>query len=222
MENIIYYLVLYLFVIIIRFFKLKRQYGLDFNKHWYETFYGSLEIVYTASGFIIALLINVPKGWIAAVIVVYLLIVVFSAFLEMSNDTDFKPRPRTILHLFIISIIVTSTIVAYSNILPKVDLNGNSVTKPQEPKSKEYVVLIPYSDNSLVAHIGYQKMSNKYFTYELKIEASSPDSAKLLALKNVKDSSLIKPIFVNKKLNTSDIYIDNDKIKVIEMKNIKQ
>ena len=181
MENIVYYLVLYLFVIIIRFFKLKKQYGKEFNKKWYETFYGSLEIVYTASGFIIALLLNVPKEWIAAVIAVYLLIVVFSAFLEMSSEDEFKPLTRSIMHAVIILIISISTYLTFSKILPKVDLNGVEIPEKNENIDKTYFVIVPYIDNTLINHIGYQKIKDKYFMTEVKVISVSKDSAKIIA-----------------------------------------
>ena len=100
MENIIYYLFLFFLVIIIRFFKLKNTYKDKFSENWKEVFFSSLEIVYTASGVVIALLLNVTKHWIAPVVIVYLVIVIFSALLEMSNE-NFGNRIKTNLHLLI-------------------------------------------------------------------------------------------------------------------------
>jgi len=222
MENIVYYLTLYVFVILIRFFKLKKQLKQDFKKRWLETFHGSLEIVYTASGFIIALLLNVPKAWIAAVIVIYLLVVVFSAFLEMSNEGEFSPISKALLHVMIVLVMVVSTVISYLFIIPKVDINGNLTPEKDLIVSKNYTIIIPYFDNSLAKHIGYSKLTGRTFYYEYSLNATKPDSLAIIAVGNVRKNNLIKPIMPSTTVSPDDIQIITEKIRIIESGNFEK
>lgn len=217
MENIVYYITLYFFVIIIRFFKLKKELKTKFTEKWYETFYGSLEIVYTASGFVIALLLNVTKAWIAAVIVLYLLIVVFSAFLEMSNDEEFKPKNKAWLHVTITLIMIVSTIVSYIYVIPKVDINGNPTnTSKEQKKMREFLVYVPYKDVSIYQYINSNKLEGKYFYFNLKVKCFTKDSAIILVKEKIEKDTLIKPIYTNKKNTENLIETNYDKAIILE------
>ncbi len=220
MENIIYYLFLFFLVIIIRFFKLKNTYKDKFSENWKEVLFSSLEIVYTASGVVIALLLNVTKHWIAPVVIVYLVIVIFSALLEMSNE-NFGNRIKTNLHLIIILIVISSTIITYSKVLPKVDINGtplktNLITKPQK---KDFTIIIPYYDNSLIRHVGNKNLKETPLIFETHIRSFTKDSVFNLVNKKLKNEQLIKQMF---KSNQNEIEILEEKILVLESKKLNE
>ena len=210
MENIIYYSFLFLLVIIIRFFKLKNDLGANFNRKWNEIFNASLEIVYTASGIVIALILNVDKVWIAPVVIIYLVLVIFTALLEMSSN-NFSSSVKTFLHLLIILLIIISTIVSYKYIIPKVDIHG----MPKELNiNKKYKIIVPYIDHSILKHIGYTKLKNKSFYFEHVITTSNVDSAKIIFMNKTINDIIIKPTLSN---NIEDIQITYDKITIIEL-----
>lgn len=220
MENIIYYLFLFFLVIIIRFFKLKNTYKEKFSENWKEVFFSSLEIVYTASGVVIALLLNVTKHWIAPVVIVYLVIVIFSALLEMSNE-NFGNRIKTNLHLLIILIVVSSTIITYSKVLPKVDINGtplktNLIAKPQK---RDFTIIIPYYDYSLIRHVGNKHLKETPLIFETHIRSFTKDSVYILIKKKLKNEQLIKQMF---KSSENDIEILEEKILVLESKKLDE
>jgi hypothetical protein len=220
MENIIYYLFLFFLVIIIRFFKLKNTYKDKFSENWKEVLFSSLEIVYTASGVVIALLLNVTKHWIAPVVIVYLVIVIFSALLEMSNE-NFGNRIKTNLHLIIILIVISSTIITYSKVLPKVDINGtplktNLITKPQK---KDFTIIIPYYDNSLIRHVGNKNLKETPLIFETHIRSFTKDSVFNIVNKKLKNAQLIKQMF---KSNQNEIEILEEKILVLESRKLNE
>lgn len=183
MENIIYYIFLFILVISIRFFKLKNIYKDEFNKKWSEVFFSSLEIVYTASGVVIALLLNVSKAWIAPVVIVYLVIVIFSALLEMSNE-NFNNKTKTGLHIGIIIIVVAATIITYDEVIPKVDINGKPtpVNIKNNIALKQYTIIIPYFDYSLIRHVGNKKLKNTPLTFQTNIITENKNAVYNLAL----------------------------------------
>ena len=221
MENLIYYIALYLFVILVRFFKLKKQYGMDgFREKWKETFFSSLDIVYSASGFVIALLLNVPKTWIAVVIIMYIILVVSAACMEMSGDS-FKTNSKLAIHLFIIALIATATIISYSNLIPTVDFNGNNFEKDKATDriEEEYIVAIPYVDYSLISHIGYNKLKDKNFLFEISVRTSNKDSALILAINKINSDSLIRPILPNK--SKENINLLPEKALILKKSDIK-
>ena len=219
MENIIYYIFLFILVISIRFFKLKNSYKKDFINKWNEVFFSSLEIVYTASGVVIALLLNVSKAWIAPVVIVYLVIVIFSALLEMSNE-NFNNQSKTTLHITIILIVVCSTIATYVKVIPKVDINGTPT--PRIIKNKDiktqFTVLIPYFDHTLIRHVGNKKLNKTPLIFETNVLTQNKDSVLSIALKKIKNEKLLNPIFQTKEFN--DVEIIQDKIIVIETKKL--
>jgi len=221
MENIIYYVFLFLLVISIKFFKLKNLYKTEFKKNWNEVFFSSLEIVYTASGVVIALLLNVSKAWIAPVVIGYLVIVIFSALLEMSNE-NFTVKSKTILHIGIIIIVVSSTLITYTMAIPNVDISGTPTPTNQKNKviKEQFTVLIPYYDHSLIRHIGNKKLTNTPLILETKVITTNKDSVYNLALNKIKKEKLLIPIFKSNELN--EIEILQEQIVIIETKKLKE
>ncbi|WP_297867823.1 hypothetical protein [uncultured Flavobacterium sp.] len=221
MENIIYYIFLFILVISIRFFKLKNIYKDEFNKKWSEVFFSSLEIVYTASGVVIALLLNVSKAWIAPVVIVYLVIVIFSALLEMSNE-NFNNKTKTGLHIGIIIIVVAATIITYDEVIPKVDINGKPtpVNIKNNIALKQYTIIIPYFDYSLIRHVGNKKLKNTPLTFQTNIITENKNAVYNLALEKIRKEKLLSPLFPDNSLN--QIQILQEQIIIIETKKLKE
>lgn len=221
MENIIYYIFLFILVISIRFFKLKNIYKDDFNKKWSEVFFSSLEIVYTASGVVIALLLNVSKAWIAPVVIVYLVIVIFSALLEMSNE-NFDNITKTALHIGIIVIVVAATIITYDDVIPKVDINGKPtpVNIKNNTTLKQYTIIIPYFDYSLIRHVGNKKLKNTPLIFQTNIITENKNNVYNLALEKIRKEKLLNPLFPDNSL--SQIEILQEQIVIIETKKLKE
>ncbi len=221
MENIIYYIFLFILVISIRFFKLKNIYKDDFNKKWSEVFFSSLEIVYTASGVVIALLLNVSKAWIAPVVIVYLVIVIFSALLEMSNE-NFNNKTKTGLHIGIIIIVVAATIITYDEVIPKVDINGKPtpVNIKNNIALKQYTIIIPYFDYSLIRHVGNKKLKNTPLIFQTNIITENKNAVYNLALEKIRKEKLLSPLFPDNSLNQIEIL--QEQIVIIETKKLKE
>lgn len=221
MENIIYYIFLFILVISIRFFKLKNIYKDDFNKKWSEVFFSSLEIVYTASGVVIALLLNVSKAWIAPVVIVYLVIVIFSALLEMSNE-NFNNKTKTGLHIGIIIIVVAATIITYDEVIPKVDINGKPtpVNIKNNIALKQYTIIIPYFDYSLIRHVGNKKLKNTPLIFQTNIITENKNTVYNLALEKIRKEKLLSPLFPDNSLNQIEIL--REQIVIIETKKLKE
>lgn len=221
MENIIYYIFLFILVISIRFFKLKNIYKDEFNKKWSEVFFSSLEIVYTASGVVIALLLNVSKAWIAPVVIVYLVIVIFSALLEMSNE-NFNNKTKTGLHIGIIIIVVAATIITYDEVIPKVDINGKPtpINIKNNIALKQYTIIIPYFDYSLIRHVGNKKLKNTPLTFQTNIITENKNAVYNLALEKIRKEKLLSPLFPDNSLNQIEIL--QEQIIIIETKKLKE
>jgi hypothetical protein len=221
MENIIYYIFLFILVISIRFFKLKNIYKDDFNKKWGEVFFSSLEIVYTASGVVIALLLNVSKAWIAPVVIVYLVIVIFSALLEMSNE-NFNNKTKTGLHIGIIIIVVAATIITYDEVIPKVDINGKPtpVNLKNNITLKQYTIIIPYFDYSLIRHVGNKKLKNTPLIFQTSIITENKNAVYNLAIEKIRKEKLLTPLFPDNSLNQIEIL--QEQIVIIETKKLKE
>lgn len=210
MENIFYYLALFLLVFIIRYFKLKKEHKLDFNSNWSKLLHVSLELIYTASGIVIALLLNIEKKWIPVVIIFYIILVITSSLLEMANEEDFKPNFITRFHGLLVICIISFSIITYYKIIPNVDINGEA--KKEAVISKpEYAIIIPYSDESLQRHVGNKELNERRFLFYNQISGYSLDSIKKVSI--IKLKSKIKPLFSKDKI--LDIVIYEDDIKII-------
>jgi len=203
MENIIFYLSLYLVIIAIRWFKLKSQLKDAFKNRSWEVLHVSLEVVFTASGLVIALLINVPKNWVAPVVMIYIFFVIVAALLEMSNS-NFSLGIKTVIHGTIIFGVIIATVCTFNYVIKKSDINGHKIDDSSininstRDEEKTYFVIIPYVDHSLNKHVGAQNMINKYFISEIYIKDIKPDSVGIKAMSKILKDTLIRPIYPSK------------------------
>ncbi len=115
----IYYLILYLFIFVIHFFKIYpniRDNPSQYNWRHYGFF--SLEIVYTSAG--VALLVMASqRDWLSVIMITYMLLLISSAFLD-TIGVRFQDKSRFTAHMAIIGIVVLATIVLHATVLSKV------------------------------------------------------------------------------------------------------
>ena len=206
MANLIYYGFLFLLVFVLRFFKLRREYKKDFRGHWKETFHLSLELMYTVSGVIIALIINVKPSYIPPILMGYVVFVIIASLLEMAGDEEFSVREKTIYHSAITCLIVGFTYYSYIKVIPNVDING---IPDESQKGKHYTVLIPYQDRALFYHISKTELTDLKFIYTYKSVTSSKDSAIIQAKREfVKQVKSMYPQYkMELKYNEEEIYV---------------
>lgn len=206
MENLVYYLALFILVFVVRFFKLKKEFKKNFVDNRSKLLHVSLDLIYTASGVVIALLLNLDGKWVGAVFIIYTIFVIFSAQLEMSNDDEFSESSKTLSHGIIIIVVIVFAIFSYLYIIPSVDINGNPVKT--EIKSN-FTILIPYSDPSLEKHVGKNELKESRFFYSENAKGNNLDSLRTNAVKNLR--SKYKPLFKEYNLDLN-IYQEDIKI----------
>lgn len=213
-----YYLGLYILVFVIRFFKLKKEipvsnessYNNKFNLR--KVFFVSLEIVYTSAGFIILLLEN-QKDWIPAIVIFYIVLVVISSNLD-SMDERFDEKTKFIFHIIIILMIVGGTVYSLNSFL-----DPNKKDSSKSDSTKTFILSIPYTDISLVNHIGNpKKFSNKNkLVFISEVKAKDKDEALDKSMKSFWDTTYTNPLSIKKDFKKEDfISIDKDHILIEE------
>lgn len=222
--NILYYILLYALVLVMRFFKLKNQYKHDYKSNWKETFDCSIEIVYTSSGFVIALLMNAQQ-FIPVIIVGYVLVIISSSYLERAGKDEFNTNSKFAMNLAIIFIVFFTTIFGYAKIIPETtDINGHTTITNEESIEKKspllinnsYAVILPYTDKSLKSHIGAKLIEGKNFYEIIEVQDTSYNSATLQAISIFNDSLLPSAIF-NNKAGSTEIELIIKKIKCFKI-----
>ncbi len=198
MENIVYYLALFLLVFGIRFFKLKKLYKENFSAHLHEVLHVSLDLVYTASGIVIALLLNIGQSWLGPVLIIYLLFVIFSALIEMAGEDEFSLNSRTLIHGIIVSSIIILSVLSYTTFIPKVDINGVKVEGKSTEEKKTFEVIVPFRDLSLERHLAKNELRMRRFFYSEIVNGIMTDSLINTVVDNLKLKE--KPIYENYQL----------------------
>lgn len=209
MENIVYYLALFLLVFVIRFFKLKKEQKLKNNKDFWNLLHVSLELIYTASGIVIALLLKIDQKWIPAIIILYIILVITSSLLEMVNEKDIKPRTINQIHGFLVFCIILLAVFAYTEIIPN---TAEEIKKTKVNIKPKYAIIIPYSDESLQKNAGKSALKERRFMYYLEVSGINTDSIKRISITKLR--STIKPLY---KDNNLPIVIYNDDIKIFPL-----
>lgn len=206
MENIIYYLSLFALVFVVRIFKLKKEFKKDFNANKYKILHVSLDLIYTASGIVIALLLNLDSKWVSAVFIIYIIFVISSSQLEMASSDEFSDKSKTWIHGIIVVLIITFSIITYLFIIPSVNKDAEEL---KVGKKEIYFVLIPYSDESLEKHVGKNELKKRRFMYYTEQIGDNIDSLKSNALKDLRKT--ISPLYKDYNLGIT-IYTEDIKI----------
>jgi hypothetical protein len=202
MKNLpLYYIILYVIVIVLNFFKLRKDYKIPDDTvpsgkfKWKETFYVSNEILYTASGAIIILLTTF-KDIIAVSFAIILLVALVSTNMNSMGER-FSDKTKFIVHFIIIITIAFGTYIALTLSEAKVD-NPDNNSKSLDTSTFIYKVALPYTDISLIKITsGYDYFSDKRILYYTKLEAKNEEEAINIAENNFWNDTLIK-LYTNK------------------------
>jgi hypothetical protein len=209
MENIFYYIGLYLVVILVKLAEfVKKTNTEEYKNKWTEILDVSLDLTFAASGCIIALLLNVEKTWIPVVYILSTIILLCSSFMKFLSDRLKSFRPW--LNGLIIVTIFSGTIFLFKNIIPHVDNNGNIIDQKEKNKNSIYTVILPYKDESLISNVGYNKIGDRSFLYKIDVNSNSKDSAKIIAINRFNQESNIKPVYKLNLKNKKDLISISD------------
>jgi hypothetical protein len=209
MENISYYLALFLLVFIIRYFKLKKEKKLVLYKDYWNLLHVSLELIYTASGIVIALLLNIDQKWIPFVITFYIILVITSSLLEMVNVDDFKPETINFIHGILVICIISFSVITYKEIIPN---TAEEIKKTEVNNKPKYAIIIPYSDESLQRNAGKGDLKERRFMYYSEVSGNNMDSIK--SISKIKLRNTIKPLYKESNLQ---IFIYEEEIKLFPL-----
>jgi hypothetical protein len=193
----LYFLALYSLVIIVRFFKLKKETTGEWD--WRNVFHVALEFVYTSSGLVVMLLEGL-KAYVPFIIIVYLILVLVSSQIE-SMEERFSAKTTFYTHLGIILVIVITTVL-YFELVQRDIYKKEVAAKVEEFKRlKSYRVVIPYEDKTLRAHVGPRLFGDRLLAVVMQVSASNDLEAKEIALQRFWDSA--KPYRENESAKAS-------------------
>lgn len=146
-----YYMALYFLVLVVRFFKLKKEeQGTKWETHnWREVFHVGLELVYTASGLVVLLLADL-HAYVAFIIIGYVIVVYISTQIE-TMDKRFSSGVVFATHVSILVLVVFTTIWYFQFVQPEAQAAQNGSTAGA---AQHFRVAIPYQDMALREHIG--------------------------------------------------------------------
>ena len=176
--TMIYYLGLYLMVFVVRYFKQSRG-TVQTKQDWNEFFsYSSLEIIYTASGFLVILLSREIR-------LLPIFLISYTLLLFTSSNIDrvekLQDKTKMITHIIIIAIVVFVTVLSFSTKLrDEGDIITIYSTNERCNSAKPlrfYTVVLFYDDNSLISHVGLNNWNNKYLSFRVKVQGTTPDEA---------------------------------------------
>ena len=126
--------------------------------------------MYTAAGLVVLLLTS-QQEYVGGIMVVYLILASFSAFLESETaDKHISARSRLGWHMTVVVIVVSVTIFSFESVL--------RVPEPDDsPHLTTYEVAVPYFDLTLDRHLGVGKLEGRQFVYVTRLEAISREEA---------------------------------------------
>lgn len=200
MNNFLYYLLIYITIIILRFLKAKFE-----DKQNYDAIKMAIscsqDIVYTASGCFLSLIIHYSKTdtyWINVVTISFFLVFAVSHALEFLAP-KMEKNALVLINVSIILAVIGFTLFVFKYQIPD-----------EHDESKEFSVLISYDDNTLISNIGNSKLFNKHFYFKFEsIRAANENKAKLKAIDSFKKIKLV-PLFNNTKLDSMKHFTINE------------
>jgi len=213
-----YYLGLYFLVISVRFFKIFKVYSKEKQVEgavfkWMPVFFVSLEIVYTSAGFII-LLLEHSKEWIPVIVILYILLLYFSANFD-SLDEKFTEKTKFVFHIIIIVLIVGFTTYSFNSFLSS--KNNNDFSHLNSDSTFVFKVAIPYLDNTLIQHLGYKKFKNRKLQVTYTIDAKNSFMALDKAKSKFWEDSTIFPFYLDIVQDKSSAFIIDESSIVVQL-----
>jgi len=201
--NTVYYLVIYVIIIGVRFFKIYGQ------RNWREYFFVSLDFVYSSVGITILLLTETSKESLGAVFIIYCLLLIVAVFLDALGE-KFTLQGRFVAHLIVIAFVLSGAIYLNQTILFN---EAPKVLEPEKPATKKYSVSIPYYDLTLRSYVG-DRMGSRKLSYITNIEGNSRSDAIEHAKAGFWDSSNtdVVPFDAKRKKGQDTLIVDTDDI----------
>ena len=213
-SSTIYYLLLYGVIFAIRYFKLKKEFKFQdpsipepIKINPKQVFFVSIDILYSAAGFVI-ILINNNKDWTPVILLAYALLVLVSSNLSSLEDR-FGDTQKLTIHISIIAIVILATFFTFYTVENKNRACQND--KIQIDSIYHYRIAIPYVDKSLINHLGYDKVGDKKFIYYTDVNSINENIGIEQAISNFWKDTLISPLIVKKNdLKKQLLKIDKD------------
>ena len=206
-SRVVYYLLLYFFVFVLRFFKLLPLFRSPEPKvNWKHVGFGSLDLVYASAG-VVALLVLNERDWVQAVMIGWAILLVVSTFLDAQGE-HFSDNSRLGGHVLVASIVVVGTVIVFQ-IVP----SSKAPILPA-PVPVEYRVAIPYVDNSLDQHVGTGKLGDRRLVYIVNVKGFSAREAEAAAREDFwkTDNTRVAPFMSKRQKGPYTLSIADDPV----------
>lgn len=180
-NNILYYIGFYFLIFIINIFKIIKE-NESWIGHWRDFFSITLDLSFTWSGVIIALLTNFEKQWHSTIFISSIIVFIVSIFTNVYHSR--LKKLSFSLNIFVISFVLVTTYYVYAFKLPNVpsDTNGNPILNETLKKCNGTKVIIPYKDPSLITWLNNPQLDERFFYFEFTSSSPNIDSAKIEAI----------------------------------------
>jgi hypothetical protein len=203
--NTLYYVALYALVVLVRFFKLKKEStGPWVQRDFMRVFHVGLEMVYTASGLIVLLLEDL-RAYAPFIIIGYLILVLVSSQIESISE-KFSEMTVALTHVVVIGTVAGLTIwyfeFAQKQLHAPPLLSGSTSIA-----EADFRVAIPYVDLALRQHLG-SSSNGLTLVFLCTVKAREEGEAKTLALVRLRKE--VKPFSPRGKPASSDALLVQD------------
>ena len=192
--NTMYYVALYGLVILVRFFKLKKEGSADAPFDVKRVFHVGLELVYTASGLVVLLLVDL-KDYAAFIVIGYLSVVIISSQIETMSER-FSKVTVFLTHIAILLLVLVTTVWYFQAVQPEVEKAARTAKA-----HRHFRVAIPYQDMALREHLG-ATFGSRQLVYITDVEASDEFEAKQKAKSEFKEK--VSPFESRRRKSTVD------------------
>lgn len=215
LNELIYYFSLFLIIFGSRFVKVRKE---KTEKSWLEYFLFAEEILYTAAGIVI-LLLDKLAGSKEGVFGIYFVLVAITAGIN-SLTGDENKQIKGYFNFAVVIIALFMTFGTFVWILP--DANSKAINDKTNINKMDstyiYKIAIPYTDNTLIKHIGKQKFYERQLVYFTNFECKNDSTAMEIALKKFyNDNYITSPLFpIQNSKSTEDIIVNEEDILIVK------
>lgn len=192
-NSLMYYNALYVLVWIITLIKTHTIRKREIFRNWHEIFGCSLEMVYTSSGFVIALIVALPN-FTGFILVTYVGVLLLVSHIDKLDESYLSNRLKGWINIIMIVITVFTTNFCYKTFVEK----ESSIEEVELiSANKTYQVNIPYIDLTLAKHIGSHNLNGRTFSVTTEVTAENSMEALKLGIGVFKDSIIetLSPVY---------------------------
>lgn len=202
MENVIYYYVVYIIVILVKLHKYLRQDErlINAEKYGWLVIFDGLDLAFSAAGVIIYLFLESESKWYSTIFSLAILLYFLAFFADsLSNKYSVIKKGLNVTVLIVVFFVTYIVFAPNQNVF---GITLNTIQKHNDISNrKNYKVVIPYQDLTLIAHLGINKSNNVFLLYECEIEDSLKSNAIDKAYCKFLNDTSIMPLLSNKKEN---------------------